>query len=101
MAEVAFSVEIWLKPYHSAAAKPLSPVLGDLKSSFQLIAEIRSAILSTETKYVQATTLKSETVEKQPDGFYKILQRWECLTSMWYNEPQPLPDNTPPPTLVM
>jgi hypothetical protein len=101
IAEVAFSVEIWLKPYHNSAAKPLSPVLDDLKNNFQLVAEIRAAIMAMETEHVQATTLKSETVEKQPDGFYKILQKWEALTSMWDEEPQQLPDNTPLPALVI
>jgi hypothetical protein len=101
MADVAFFTEIWLKPYHSTTVKPLSPVLGDLKDNFRLINEIREAILEMETEHVQATTLKSETVEKQPDGFYKILQRWEAITSMWDNEPQPLPDGTPPPVLMM
>jgi hypothetical protein len=101
VAEVAFSVEIWLKPYRSSTAKPVSPVLDDLKNNFRLISEIRTVIMAVETEYIQATTLKSETVEKQPDGFYKVLQRWEAMTSMWDDQPQPLPDNTPKPTLVM
>ena len=101
MAEVIFSVEIWLKPYHSSTVKPLSPVLNDLKNNFQLIAEIRTVIMDMETEHVQATTLKSETVEKQPDCFYKVLQRWEAITSVWDDEPQPLPDDTPAPVLVM
>jgi hypothetical protein len=101
MAEVVFSVEIWLKPYHSTTAKPLSPVMADLQNNFALISAVRSAIMSMETEHVQATTLKSETVEKQPDGFYKVLQRWEAITSMWDEQPQPLPDGTPLPVLVM
>jgi hypothetical protein len=101
IAEVAFIVEIWLKPYHSGTAKPLSPALNDLKKHFQLIAEIRNAIITMETEYVQATTLKSETVEKQPDGFYKVLQQWEAMTSMLDDQPQLLPDGTPLPALVM
>jgi endonuclease IV len=101
MAEVIFSVEIWLKPYHSTAIKPLSPALDDLKNNFQLVAEIRSAIMSVETGHLWATTLKSETIEKQPSGFYSVLQRWEAMTSMWDDEPQPLPEDTPAPVLVM
>ncbi|MDR3350719.1 MAG: hypothetical protein LBN98_03595 [Prevotellaceae bacterium] len=101
IAEIIFSIEIWLKPYHSSTTKPLSPVLNDLKNNFQLIAEIREAIMALETEYVQATTLKSETVEKQPDGFYKVLQRWEAITPMWDEQLQPLPDNMPRPKLVM
>ena len=101
IAEVFFSIEVWLKPYHSSTTKPLSPVLDDLKNNFQLITEIRMAVMAMETEYIQATTLKSETVEKQPDGFYKVLQRWEALTSLWDEQPQPLPDNTPTPMLEM
>jgi hypothetical protein len=101
MAEVSFIIEVWLKPYHSSMAKPLSPVLNDLKQHFRLIAEIREAIMAMETEHVQATTLQSETVEKQPDGFYRVLQRWEAITSLWDGQPEPLPDNPKPPVLVM
>jgi hypothetical protein len=83
IAEVAFFIEIWIKPYHASAAKPVSPALDDLKNNFKLINEIRIVIMNMETDHLRATTLKSETVEKQPDGFYKVLQRWEAMTSMW------------------
>ncbi|MDR1199935.1 MAG: hypothetical protein LBK94_13160 [Prevotellaceae bacterium] len=86
IAEVDFSIEVWLKPYHSSAAKPLSPVIADLKNNFNLIAQIRNAIMNCDGEFVGGTTLISEIVEKQEDGFYRVIQNWGCVTQMWVTE---------------
>ena len=86
MAEMAFSVEYWIKPYHSSTIVPFSPVLVELGNSFELINNVRKAILEWQGEAVQNTTLLSEVVNKQADGFYVVTQRWQGLTSMWATE---------------
>lgn len=83
IAEAAFSVEYWLKPYHSSTIEPLSPVISDLSSYFDLINVVRKAIYDWQGEAVQNTTLLSEVTSKQADGFYIVTQRWQCLTNMW------------------
>lgn len=96
MAEIDFSVEYWLKPYHSSTVVPYSPVLVELGSSFDLINNARKAIFDWQGEAVQNTTLLSELVEKQADGFYIVTQRWRGLTSMWATDFSKI--ELPPPT---
>ncbi|MDR2127411.1 MAG: hypothetical protein LBP63_11375 [Prevotellaceae bacterium] len=100
IASVAFSVEVWIKPYKSSTVKPLSPVIVDLENNFKLIEDIRQSITNYQSEFIAGTTLISETVEKQEDGFYRALQRWECLTQMWNTEITDAPGDAPKPEFI-
>lgn len=81
LCEFAFTVELWIKPYHASTVKPTMSGLCHLSKDIGVVSCVRKAIFDLEGNWVRGTTLLNETMEKQKDDFYKIVQKWKATTA--------------------
>lgn len=74
--EATFAVRLKLKPYHRSAGD--SPVLDSLKSSLNIVHDVRHTLKQWGDDYVQNVVIVSERLQRDKGGLYEVVMTCKC-----------------------